>query len=103
MLKECGEPLELADLLPPKFLFTCFVYISLLCLQSEYPGPGGGEGLVLGVGLHAVVDELEDGEGVRLAPDVGRVEALRLVDLDDEVAHVLHGLEGVEEFLRGEK
>ena len=62
--------------------------------------PGWREGLVLGVGLHPVVAELDDGEGVRLAADVGRVETLRLQHLHQEVAHILHLVERVACFLK---
>ena len=68
--------------------------------QLEDLLPGGCEGLVLRVGLHAVVAELDDGEGVRLAADVGRVEALRLQHLHHQVTHVLHLGERVPRFLQ---
>ena len=68
--------------------------------QLEDLLPGRCEGLVLRVGLHAVVAELDDGEGVRLAADVGRVEALRLQHLHHQVTHVLHLGERVPRFLQ---
>ena len=67
--------------------------------QLKHLLPRGRERLVLSVGLHAVVAELNDGERVRLAADVGRVEALRLQHFHHEVSDVLHLVEGVSRFL----
>ena len=63
--------------------------------------PRRRERLVLGVRHDPVVAKLDDAERVRLAADVGRGQPLRLEDLDHQVAHVLHLVEGVGGLLAG--
>ena len=46
------------------------------------------ESFILGVGHDPVVAELDDAEGIRLATDVGRSQALSLEDLHHQVANV---------------
>ena len=63
--------------------------------------PRRRERLVLCVRHDPVVAKLDDAERVRLAADVGRGQPLRLEDLDHQVAHVLHLVEGVGGLLAG--
>ena len=72
-------------------------------LQCEYFVPGGGEGLVLGVRLQAVVAELQHAEGVALASDVGRSQSLGSEDLRNQVPNVTNILEGFRDALHRKK
>ena len=69
--------------------------INSLGLQGEDLLPDRSQGLVLGLGLKPVVDNLHHGEGVALPAKISRVETLSFQDLENKVSHVLHIVESV--------
>ncbi len=57
--------------------------------------PRRSQRFVLGVCQHAVVTELDHAEGVGLAPEVGRGEALGLENFNHQMSNIFHVLKGV--------
>ena len=57
--------------------------------------PRRSQRFVLGVCQHAIVGELDDAEGVGLAPDVGRGQSLGLENFNHQMSNVFHVVKGV--------